>query len=459
MSPPRPKTARAIAAQVLSRTDPRKDNVTDILSDFLRRTTETQRATDLVFGVIKNRSLIDMLIAKVSDCPPERIPAKILNILRAAVYELLYCPRTARHAIVAEAVEYAKSVTNKKQAGFVNAVLRQTTRHITNREKPLNLAEPRNTIPHSTLTGCELDISLFPDPEESPVGYLAFAFSLPRWLVNGWLEAYGPEQTRQICFASNRRPSVYIRPNTLKTTAQKLAEKLRADGIECEPVGESQMIKLKRAKAIDKLPGFSDGLFTVQDLAASQVVRFLNPRPDWTILDLCAAPGTKTTQLAEAAQNKARIFATDIDPNRLEKVRENLDRLRLTDSIAVIDYAHLDKLADSTGPFDAILVDVPCSNTGVLAKRPEVRHRITKSALDNLSRIQLGLLETAAKMLKPNGDICYSTCSAQPQENNLLVAQFLKGNPGFKLKEEKLILPSAQEPDHDGTYAAVIIRK
>ncbi len=455
----KPNTARAIAAQVLSKTDPQKDSVTNLLSGVLRRTTETQRTTDIVFGVLKNRSLIDMVIEKVCDCPVYRIPAAILNILRVGIYELCFCPLSPQYAIVAEAVEYAKTAVNQKQAGFVNAILRRITGHITDREKPLALAEPRNTIPHSTLAGCELDVSLFPDPEQSPVGYLSFAFSLPRWLVNGWLDTYGTEQTSQICFASNRRPGVYVRANVLKTTVEQLLEKLRAAGVECEAAPDGAMIRLKSPGAIKKLPGFADGLFTVQDLAASQAVALLSPKPGWIILDLCAAPGTKTTQLAEATQNKAKILATDIDPHRLQKVRENLDRLALADSIAVVDYAHLDKIAGSAGPFDAVLVDAPCSNTAVLAKRPELRHRLSKSAIVELARVQLELLTTAVEVLKPAGWLCYSTCSAQPEENNLLVARFLNENPRFRLKTEKLILPSPGPFDHDGGYSAVICRK
>ena len=220
MPPPKPATARAVAADILTRANPKKADVVHVLADFLKRTDETQRTTDFVFGVLKNRCLIDSVVEKVSTVPVERISHNILNILRVALYELIYCPQAADYAIVDEAVDYARRITNAKQAGFVNALLRQTLRHIVSRQKLLDEAQPRMTIPQTPGTGCEFDIDMLPDRNESPMEYLSCAFSLPPWLVESWLDEYGPEQTREICFASNRRPSIYLRPNILKITVE-----------------------------------------------------------------------------------------------------------------------------------------------------------------------------------------------------------------------------------------------
>ena len=455
MSSSVPLTARAVAASVLTRADPKKGDVVETLADFLKRTKEPQRATDIVFGVLKSNCLIDNLIEKVSAVPVGRISGKILNILRVGVYELVYCPQAAEYAIVDEAVDYSKRVADAKQAGFVNAVLRQVLRHIRGRQKPIEQSRLRETIPQTPDTGCEFDFEILPDRDESPCEYLACAFSLPDWLVQNWLDEYGREQTENICFAGNRRPSVYLRPNPLKTTAGELAEKLKSADVECEIEPESQMIKPTSPKAITSLPGFNDGLFTVQDLAASEVVRALKPKLGWTILDLCAAPGTKTTQLAEATGGKAKITATDIDTSRLEMVKENIARLRLAGCVTTINYSDVEK----RGSFDCVLVDAPCSNTGVLARRPEVRHRITKSDVKKLAKTQMILLSKAAGMLKPKGIICYSTCSIQPEEDGLLVRRFIEGNSGFELESERLILPSAEMFDRDGSYTAIIVRR
>jgi len=469
------KTAREIATAVLNRFDPKHNYASPILNKLLDKTKQRQRATDLVFGTIRNRTAIDMVIAKFADCPVERIPPKLLNIIRVASFELIHSPQTGEHAIVNEAVETAKAVAAAKQTGFVNAVLRQIARHITNRQTQLTQANIRTTFPQTPATGCEFDTDILPDPKASPARYFSTTFSLPKWLITDWLGEFDAELTRQICFASNRRPSIYIRPNTLKTTTQQLLEKFRQADIDCEIVGAvreppldqascttwtQSMIKIKSPKAIALLPGFAEGLFTVQDITASQAVRILEPQPEWTILDLCAAPGTKTTQLAERTGDSAKIIATDINSERLKKVKENTARLGIT-SVNTVPYEELlnSEFEILNSKFDCILLDVPCSNTGVLAKRVEARYRIKPKAIKELTKIQTELLKTTAQMLKPQGKICYSTCSIQKAEDTELVKDFLLENKNFKLESEKLTLPSAESPDHDGGYVAIIAAK
>lgn len=453
---PEPKTInpRSAAAKILTEMHKDKQFAGDALDKY-PKLTNRQKATDLVFGVIKNRLVIDLVIEKVCGVQVEHIQNKILNIIRVGVYELIFCPQSKEYVLVSEAVEYAKHIAKTKGAGFVNAILRKMQKHIVGRQKMLEQTKLRNTVPQSKDTGCQFDIEILPAPDRSPQEYLSLAFSLPGWLVKSWLDEYGLEQTREICFASNRRPSVYLRPNPLKTTAKELAEKLKTAEVECDIEPESQMIKLTSPKAITSLPGFDEGLFVVQDLASSHVVRALKSRPDWKILDLCAAPGTKTTQLAEATGGKAKIFATDIDFNRLKMIGENITRLGLTGCVTVIEYGDVEK----QGGFDCVLVDAPCSNSGVLARRAEVRHRINKGDVKKLAQTQMSLLSKAAGILKPKGVICYSTCSIQPEEDSLLVRRFIKENPRFKIESENLILPSADKFDRDGSYAAVIIRE
>ena len=216
------------------------------------------------------------------------------------------------------------------------------------------------------------------------------------------------------------------------------------------------MLRITGPHSVTDLPGFSEGLFTVQDLSASQAVRALQPQPGWTILDMCSAPGTKTTQIAELTQDSATILATDIDPKRLERVQENIARLGLK-SITIIPYTQLEQ--GTIGPFDAILLDVPCSNTGVLARRIEARYRLRPETIKDLAATQRALLEKAASLLKPAGQICYSTCSIQKTENQDIVQAFLKAHDQFQLTQEHLTLPSAQPFDHDGAYISVLASK
>lgn len=457
MTGQKPKSARTVATNVLNRFDEKRNYAGPILNKLLPQTDEKQRATDLVFGTIRNRPAIDMVIARLADCPAERIPDKLLNIIRIGTYELLYCPESAEYAIVNEAVKNAAATAGKKQAGFVNAVLRQITRHIANRQIQLSKANPKRTLPQTPLTGCEFDSDILPEPELSPTEYFSIAFSLPKWLVANWLAELGTEPTRQICLASNRRPSIYIRPNILKTTTRKLAEKFRQAEINSEIATDTAMIKIKAATAIARLPGFAEGLFSVQDITACRPAKLLKPQPGWTILDLCAAPGTKTTQLAELTDDKAKIVATDTDSRRLKMVKENTTRLGIS-SVSIIAYENLKEAAAEIGPFDCVLLDVPCSNTGVLAKRIEARYRIQPKSITELTKIQSKLLSAAAKMIKTGGKICYSTCSIQKCENSKLVKDFIQKNRGLKLKSELLILPSAcPGRDCDGGYIAIIV--
>jgi len=507
------KSARAIAVEVLNRCDPKINYAGPILDRQLHKTDQRQRATDLVFGTLRNRLAIDTVIAAFSGRPVQRIQPDLLNIIRIGTYELVYWPVTGEHAIVNEAVGSTKAVAGEKQAGFVNAVLRQIFRHINNRRIPLAQGHVRRTLPQTSSDGCEFDRDLLPDSEVSLTGYLGMAFSLPEWLVTDWLGRFSEESTRQICLASNRRPSIYLRPNTLRTTMDALTERLRQAGVDSDMDTDNSMIRIRSPQAVPQLPGFKEGQFTVQDITASQPVRMLNPQPGWTILDLCAAPGTKTTQLAELTGDSAKIFATDIDDQRLEMVRENVDRLGIK-SVDVVPYEELLGIADvarascpcSLPParcrrdprsgeailavarpsrpcsirgrdalanadfqienrkskignsFDCILLDVPCSNTGVLSRRIEARYRINPARMQGLTRIQAGLLDRAARMVKPNGKICYSTCSIQRCENSEIIENFLKKNQNFALESQQLTLPEAEGFDHDGGYAAILAK-
>ncbi|OHB79929.1 MAG: hypothetical protein A2Z25_07800 [Planctomycetes bacterium RBG_16_55_9] len=485
------KSARAVAVEVLSRCDPRRNYAGPVLDRLLHETDQRQKATDLVFGTLRNRGAVDTVITAFSGRPVERIQGGLLAIIRVAAYELIYCPATEIYAVVNEAVELAKAATGKKQAGFVNAVLRQVIRHIGNRQSPLSEVATRRTLMQVASSGCEFDTDFLPNREADPAGYLSTVFSLPQWLLADWLDEFGEESTGRICLASNRKPSITIRPNALRITITALVEKLRQAGIELEIIPivtpakagvqkcddikliesmdsclhrndscHKSMIHIKSPRAISQLPGFAEGEFIVQDVTASRPVRLLNPQPDWTILDLCAAPGVKTTQLAEATGDLATIVATDINPRRLERVKENIARLGIK-SVNVVPYEELSHSQFSilNSKFDCVVLDVPCSNTGVLARRIEARYRISPEGIHALTKMQSDLLDDAAARVKAHGKICYSTCSIQKAENGELVRDFLKRNPAFELECEELILPSAEPPDHDGGYTAILRRK
>ncbi len=449
--------ARFVANIVLSEVNLNRSRLSEVLNYHLSKTAERQRTTDLVFGTIRNRNGIDMLITKLADCPLSRIPQKIQNIIRVGVYEIVYCPQTPTYAIVNQAVEVCRAYAGRRDMSFVNAVLRQITRSIKNRQLPLPDKLSKDSMPQSIEFGCQFGTAVLPDFETSPAEYLSLAFSLPMWLLENWIGDFGPEQAKEICFASNRRPGTYLRTNCLKTTPEKLSKKLKQAKFECQII-DDLMIKAESPAETAKIPGFSEGLFSIQDLTASKAVKLLDPKANQTILDLCAAPGTKTCQIAEATGDKAKIIATDLDNQRLEKIEDNINRLKLT-SIDVIKYGKLQDKIREVGAFDCILMDVPCSNTGVLSKRPEVRYRINAAAIKGLAQTQYQLLQDAAGATKSNGKICYSTCSVQKEENSDLIKMFLSKNKDFSLQAEELTLPCARFPDHDGGYAAILAKK
>src|SRR4030042_788771 len=191
MADRRIKTARSIAVTVLNRFDSTGDYVGPVLDKLLAQTEQKQQATDICLGCMRSREAIDRVVTKLADCPVERIPPKILNVIRVGAYELIYSPATADYAIVNEAVGNIKNAAGKKQTAFVNAVLRQIARHIKNRQASLSEAEAQRTLPQTMLTGCEFDADILPNQEDSPSDFLAAAFSLPKGLISNWLDEYG----------------------------------------------------------------------------------------------------------------------------------------------------------------------------------------------------------------------------------------------------------------------------
>jgi 16S rRNA (cytosine967-C5)-methyltransferase len=451
------KSARAIAAEVLQQFDPKRSYAAPLLDRLLDQTQERQRATDLVLGTVRNLRAIDAIITKFSGRPIERIGAALLAVIRVAINELVFNPDTPAYSIVNEAVNNAKATGGARQSGFVNAVLRQIGRHILNRQAQSGQTPPTRTLVRPDGGGCEFDSDILPNPDVSGAAYLSACFSLPLWLVTEWIADFGFEQARNTCVASNRRPSVYLRVNPLRATAANLLDRLASEEIKAEvvPIEGCRIIKVVSPRSVAELPGFAEGWFTVQDLSATSAVRLLDPQPGWTVLDLCAAPGTKTTQLAEAMRDTGIVRATDVDAERLNRVTQNVERLALR-SVEVVSYKQME-----SGPpiFDAVLLDAPCSNTGVLAKRIEVRFRITSAAVAKLVATQQKLLDRAVMLTKPGGRICYSTCSISRAEDADLVRRYVGSNSRVEWVKEELVLPSAEGFDHDGAYAAVLQRR
>jgi 16S rRNA (cytosine967-C5)-methyltransferase len=450
-------SARAVAAQVLAGLDLRKPNAAARLDRAINKTDQRARATDLVFGVIRNLTAIDLVLQKTAKIRGEHTDKKILALLRIGAYELLYVPATPEYAVLNDAADLAAGIS-KKSAGFVNAVLRSVQRAIQNRSAPLAGQNPRRTLPSDDKTGCVFTIDILPDPKQDLAVFLSQAFSLPTWLIRQWLTDLGHQQTQRICQASNRHPSVIVWPNPSKITAQQLQQQLQTEGLDTQPSPDEKCLKLLQSTDITGLTSFQKGLFFVQDPAAHAAINLLPAEKGWTVLDLCAAPGTKTAVLAARLQNTGRIYAADADIKRLRKVTENCRRLGIK-NVEVLEPAQLEQFLSQKPCLDAVVADVPCSNTGVLARRAEARWRLDEKSILRLTQTQMEILRNAISIVRPGGFVLYSTCSILPQENQTRIQNILRQNSGLALLREQFILPAVETEndfDHDGGYAALL---
>ena len=379
---------------------------------------------EIVYGVVRWQSTLDWLIARKTG-GREQKPA-LQNLLRLGLYQIFWLDRIPAHAAVHETVELAKQNGFGPQAGFVNAILRGYLREFDGTKK--TLAELKSSNP-------------------------SIGFSHPEWLVEKWQKRFGVEKTAQLLEWNNTPPKTFARLNILKTDAGKLVEKWREENVEYDFVrrdwlDENLIFELKSHPPLHSLASFRDGWFYVQDPSTLLATGELCPQPGETILDLCAAPGGKTTFIAQLICDEGKIFACDISEERLKLVQENCQRLGVT----CVETTHNSKLKIQNLKFDRILVDAPCSNTGVMRRRVDLRWRVSLAEISRLRQTQLELLKLAAAKLRPGGVLIYSTCSLEPEENSEVVKEFLREHAGFKLENERALLPFADNVD--GAYVA-----
>ena len=424
---------RQIAARVLSQ----RLNSGEFTENLLETALATARLSpvdrglchELVCGVVRWQATLDCLIARKTTPGREQRPA-LQNLLRLGLYQIFWLDRIPPHAAVHETVELAKRAGYHTQAGFINAVLRGYLRETDEIRKIL---------------------------ADMKVSQPALGWSHPEWLVERWRKRFGEEKTRQLLEWNNTPPKTFARINTLKTDATKLIERWRKENVEYDFVtrdwtSESLAYELKAHPPLHSLGSFRDGWFYVQDPSTLLAPVLLGAKPGETILDLCAAPGGKTTFMAQQMKNEGKIIAYDLDLNRLKLVKENCKRLGVTNVETMVG-----SIADfQPATFDRILIDAPCSNTGVVRRRVDLRWRIQSAEIERLRATQLDLLNHAAPKLKPGGVLVYSTCSLEPEENSEVVKQFLAGNGSFKLEAERQLLPF--DEGVDGAYVARLER-
>ena len=421
---------RQIAVRILKERLAERDYTENLLEKELAavRLSPADRALcqELVYGIARWQMTLDWLISRKTEGRTQKEALCVL--LQLGLYQMFWLDRIPNHAAVHETVEMARELGFGPQTGFVNAVLRGYTRERVETEKLL--VELKATQP--------------------PLGY-----SHPEWLYERWQKLWGAEKAAQLMAWNNTAPGTFARVNTLKTDAAKLTarwetERVKFSARSFDWAGEGLVFQLDAHPPLATLRSFQDGWFYIQDPSTLLAVTELDPQPGDSVLDLCAAPGGKTTYIAQRMQNRGRIAAQDSRPDRLELIRENCARLGVTCAEASV--APVGVLTNPAKKFDRILVDTPCSNTGVMRRRIDLRWRIRLEEIERLRAEQLNLLNQAAPRLKPGGTLVYSTCSLEPEENGEVLKQFIAAHPEFKLERERALLPFADAVD--GAYVA-----
>ena len=362
-------------------------------------------ATQLCFGVLQNKLLLDFYLGKFSNIPLKRMEGKVVQALRLGAYQMLFLTRIPHSAAVNSAVTLVKThCKNPRAAGMVNGILRSMERSLQN--MPVI-------------------------PQGDPVAYLSTLYSHPEWLVKEFILSLGEEETAQLLAADNSQPPTAVMVNTTRTTAEELKAKLEADHVEAEPhPWLENCLLLHRTGDLERLEAFQQGLFYVQDPASRLAVLAAGAKPGMKVLDCCAAPGGKSFAAAIAMENQGEIVSCDLHPHKKKLIQAGADRLGLT----IIS----PKTADGKvfrpeweNAFDLVLVDAPCSGLGVIRKKPDIRYK-DPALLADLPAVQLDILRNAARYVKPGGTLMYSTCTLLYRENGEVVETFLAENNSYK---------------------------
>ena len=411
--------ARTMALQILLQIEKNEAYANIALDAALQKwpASKQERAfcTELVYGTVRHQLTLDWIIDFfLNRGRTDNLTPAIRNILRMAFYQLYFLKYQPEAAVVDEAVKLALRFGHSGVSKLVNAVLRS---YLRNPEKVE-----------------------YPAADKEPAMHLSIKYSHPLWLIERWLNRFGFETTARLCEFNNRPAPVCIRVNTLRCSREELIERLRLGHVAVEksplvPEG----LTISGFNRIESLQSHRDGWFIVQDESSMMVGHAVAPKPGETIIDLCGAPGGKTTHLAQLMNNEGQIISVDLHEQRTKLIQENADRLGVRIIATVAGDALNFKMpandgdgADAAAAADAVLLDAPCTGTGVIRRRADSRWRRTPHDIYELTNLQYRLLEHAATLVKPGGRLVYSTCSLEPEENHLLVERFLREHQEFK---------------------------
>jgi len=403
-----------MALSILERVNNQGGMLDTIMDEFYTTSSQTSKRdrsliNAIVFGVLRWQGKLDYIINYFSKRKIEKIDPSIKNILRMGVYQILYLSRIPDAAAVHSAVEMAKASGFPWAAGYVNAVLRRTSR--------------------------EHEQVIYPDKDKDPIGNICSEKSMPAWLITRWIERFGIRETNALCDAINRIPDISVRVNTLRSDIEKLELSLKNDVGEMgrAQYSHSGLWFSKPKKSISEIDSFANGWFQVQDEAAQLITLFFDPKPGEMILDSCAGLGGKTGHIAQLMENKGKITAIDKDKKKLGRLEIEMNRLGVTNvnsmNIEITEQIRKDQF----GEFDRILLDAPCTGLGVLRRNPDAKWSTLKQNFTHYHKKQVELLNNVVHLLKPSGVVVYIVCSMEPEENEGVVKEFLNNHPDFAI--------------------------
>ena len=402
---------------------------------------ERAQVREYVQNILRKRSYLDFLIDHYATIDVTEMKTDLKNILRLGIYDMLFMDSTPDYAAINEAVELGKAKMGSKTGDLINAILRNLQR----------------------------DIEQLPKPQfKDRTKLVATTFSHPEWLVSRWSSRFGEREAFQLMQANNTKPSFYVRANTMRTTIANFELRMEKLGVEFEASDWlPNFYKVQSVQPFIEKGLLKKGICQVQDIAAGFAPFILDPQPNEKIYDLCAAPGTKSIMISDLTEGESDILAVDISGERLEKLAESA----LNFGAENIKIRRGDILELSLPLADAVLLDAPCTGTGVLSKRADLRWRRDEEGLKNAVELQAQLLEEAANMVKRGGRLVYSTCSLEPEENMEQVQKFLENYPTFELQPLEDFVPEEvltedglayqtypHKHDSDGHFGVLLIR-
>lgn len=414
--------AREIALNVLNKYEKDKTYINLELKKALdgAEPLEKALATELIYGVVRYRSNLDYIRNCFSKLKENKLTDSVKNILRMGIYQIMYLNKIPDSAACNECVKLAYKYANKGAIGYINAVLRSVTREKTNIKYPEDKKE-----------------------------YLMAKYSFPKEIADIFVSDFGIDNAEEIMALSNKNKGITIRPNLLKISKQQFADLLESSGAEF--IDDGNIFVVKNFAHI-KIPGFDDGIYTIQDKASVEVAELLNPKPSESVLDVCAAPGGKSCVMAQLMKNKGEIISCDLYEHRVKLIENTAARLGVDIIRPKVNNGEIYN-AEFEEKFDKILVDAPCSGLGVISKKPDIKW--ATQDFDSLHNLQYNILENSVKYLKNGGSIVYSTCTINSKENGAVVNRILENNKHLTKKNEIQLLPCEH---HDGFYMCKIVK-